>query len=41
MLVDNNYTGVVGLEFEKDADDPMPGLSESVGYVKGCLDSMA
>ncbi len=41
MLVDNNYTGVVGLEFEKDADDPMPGLSESIGYVKGCLDSMA
>ncbi len=41
MLVDNNYTGVVGLEFEKDPDDPMPGLSESVGYVKGCLDSMA
>ena len=40
MLVDKNYQGVVGFEYEKDADDPMPGLSESVGYVKGCLDSM-
>lgn len=41
MLVDQGYEGVVGFEYEKDAEDPMPGLSESVGYVKGCLDSMA
>lgn len=41
MLVDKKYAGVVGLEYEKDADDPLPGLAESVGYVKGCLDSMA
>ena len=40
MLVSNDYQGVVSLEFEKDADDPLPGLAESVGYVKGCLDSI-
>lgn len=41
MLVDQGYEGVVSFEYEKDAEDPLPGLSESVGYVKGCLDSMA
>ena len=40
MLVEKQYQGVVSLEYEKDADDPLPGLSESVGYVKGCLDSL-
>ena len=40
MLVENQYQGVVSFEFEKDADDPLPGLAESVGYVHGCLDSM-
>ena len=40
MLVEKNYQGVVSIEYEKDAEDPMPGLSESVGYVKGCLDAM-
>ena len=40
MLMKKGYQGVVGFEYEKDAEDPLPGLSESVGYVKGCLDSM-
>jgi sugar phosphate isomerase/epimerase len=40
MLVDNKYQGVVSFEYEKDGQDPLPGLSESVGYVKGCLDAM-
>jgi sugar phosphate isomerase/epimerase len=40
MLVDKKYSGVVSIEYEKDEDDPLPGLSESVGYVKGCLDAM-
>lgn len=31
------YTGKVSFEYEKDGDDPMPGLSESIGYVKGVL----
>jgi inosose dehydratase len=36
-LVETNYSRIVSFEYEKDADDPMPGLSESIGYVKGVL----
>lgn len=36
-LIDHDYKGVVNFEYEKDQDDPLPGLCESVGYVKGCL----
>jgi len=32
-----NYTGVVSFEYEKDAADPLAGLAESVGYVKGVM----
>jgi inosose dehydratase len=39
-LTELKYSGVVALEYEKDADDPMPGLCESVGYLKGCLAAM-
>ena len=31
------YAGVVSFEYEKDADDPLAGLAESVGYVRGVL----
>ncbi len=31
------YDGVVAFEYEKDADDPLAGLAESVGYVRGVL----
>jgi len=41
LLVDRRYEGVVSFEYEKDENDPMPGLCESVGYVKGCLASIA
>ncbi len=40
MLVDKGYQGTASIEFEIDADDPMPGLGESEGYVKDCLASM-
>ena len=40
-LVTIGYTHHVGFEYEKDADDPLPGLAESVGYVHGLLASMA
>lgn len=36
-LLKIGYTGVVSFEFEKDEQDPLPGLAESVGYVKGVL----
>ncbi|XOV92343.1 MAG: sugar phosphate isomerase/epimerase family protein [Bacteroidota bacterium] len=32
-----NYSGVMGTEFEKDADDPMAGLAESIGYARGVM----
>lgn len=35
-----NYAGVVAFEYEKDADDPLPGLAESVGYARGVLASV-
>lgn len=31
------FEGHVGFEYEKDANDPVPGLCESVGYVRGVL----
>lgn len=29
------FQGVVGIEYEKDGNDPVPGLCESVGYLRG------
>ena len=39
-LKEINYSGVMALEFEKDANDVLPGLSECVGYANGVLDSL-
>lgn len=36
-LIDVDYEGIVSFEYEKDANDPMPGLAESIGYVRGVL----
>jgi sugar phosphate isomerase/epimerase len=38
-LAKENYRGTASFEFEKDGKDPMPGLAESVGYVRGILAS--
>ena len=35
-----DYQGIVAFEFEKDPDDVVPGLSESVGYIRGAMDMM-
>lgn len=40
-LKDVGYTYHVGLEYEKDANDPLPGLAESLGYIRGVLSSVA
>lgn len=37
VLIINNYRGKTSFEFEKDENDPLPGLAESVGYVRGIL----
>jgi sugar phosphate isomerase/epimerase len=31
------YSGTVAFEYEKDGDDPLAGLAESVGYVRGVM----
>jgi sugar phosphate isomerase/epimerase len=40
-LLDIKYAHAVSFEFEKDADDPLPGLAETVGYCKGVISDMA
>ena len=39
-LVKGEYQGTTSFEYEKDADDIMPGLSESVGFFKGVIESV-
>jgi inosose dehydratase len=39
-LIDTGYEQTVWFEYEKSADDPLPGLAESVGYVRGMLRGM-
>ncbi len=36
-LIKINYSGIASFEFEKDEQDPLPGVAESVGYVRGVL----
>ncbi len=36
-LIKLDYKGSVSFEFEKDGKDPLPGVAESVGYVRGVL----
>ena len=36
-LLQIKYSGIVSYEYEKDANDPIPGLAESVGYTRGVL----
>jgi len=39
-LIKLNYKASVSFEFEKDGKDPLPGVAESVGYVRGVLASI-
>ena len=39
-LTDKNYKGIASFEFEKDPEDPLAGLAESVGYIRGALDCL-
>ncbi len=31
------FSGILSFEYEKDDKDPVSGLAESMGYVKGIL----
>ena len=35
-----DYQGVVSIEFEKNGDNPHPGIAESVGYLRGVCDAL-
>ena len=39
-LLDIGYAHHVGLEHEKDMGDPIPGVAESFGYIRGTLASL-
>jgi sugar phosphate isomerase/epimerase len=39
-LLDLGYAYHVGLEYEKDLRDPIPGVAESLGYIRGTLAAM-
>lgn len=36
-LIETGYAESVWLEYEKDPDDSLPGLAESIGYLRGVL----
>ena len=39
MLRKVKYAGACSLEFEKDMNDPLAGIAESIGYFKGVMDA--
>ncbi len=41
MLKDRKYSGVVGLEYEINADQPQAGMAKSFSYMRGVLDGQA
>jgi inosose dehydratase len=40
-LIKIDYTGIVSFEHEKDGNDPLPGVAESIGYVRGVLRTLS
>lgn len=36
-VVQKKFSGIIAFEYEKEEKDPVPGLAESVGYVRGVL----
>lgn len=35
-----NYQGFLAFEYEEEPNNPLPGLAESVGYIRGVLDTL-
>jgi sugar phosphate isomerase/epimerase len=36
-LLEIRFPHLIGIEYEEDADDPLPGLFETIGYVRGVM----
>ncbi|HIG26597.1 MAG TPA: sugar phosphate isomerase/epimerase [Verrucomicrobiales bacterium] len=41
QLIRMNYTGYVNLEYEIDADNPLPGMKQSFSYMRGVLHGLS
>ena len=41
QLTKMDYPGYVNLEYEIDANNPLPGMLQSFAYMRGVLDGMA
>ena len=39
VLKERKYEGIISFEYEKDPDDILPGISESIGYTHGVIDA--
>jgi sugar phosphate isomerase/epimerase len=39
-IIELDYSGTLALEYEADSSDPLPGMMESLGYVRGVLDAI-
>ena len=39
-VIKKKYSGTIAFEYEKDGGDPLPGIAESVGYVRGVLSTL-
>jgi inosose dehydratase len=39
-LLAAGFTGHLGLEYERDADDPMPGMQKSLAYIRSSIAAM-
>jgi inosose dehydratase len=39
-VVELDYKGTLALEYEAEGDDPLSGMAESIGYVKGILSTL-
>ncbi|MGA2500446.1 MAG: hypothetical protein ABSH20_22100 [Tepidisphaeraceae bacterium] len=40
VLLKIKFTGHLGLEYEKDSDDPISGIAESVGFIRGVTSAL-
>lgn len=40
-FIDVGYSGYLSFEYEAEPEDPLPGLAESVGYVRGVMDALS
>ena len=39
-IIELDYRGIASFEYEKDPKDPLPGVAESLGYIKGLLSQL-